>query len=198
MIDDSSRNIAVMTARHLFDNDDGFLVLDTETTGLDDDARILEISIIDSDGAVLLDALVKPIGVSSWDEAQAIHGISIDDVEKAPTIFEFEQHLHSILVEKKRPIVIFNSSYDIRLLRQSFMNNGFYSEWIDDLECRCAMDLSSDYFGPTNQYGTISLANAAKKSGVRFQGKAHRALADCLATLDVLKYISVDETSNII
>ena len=35
--------------------------LDTETTGLDEQSEIVEISLIDSDGSVLLDTLVKPL-----------------------------------------------------------------------------------------------------------------------------------------
>ena len=35
--------------------------MDTETTGLDEQSEIVEISLIDSDGTVLLDTLVKPL-----------------------------------------------------------------------------------------------------------------------------------------
>ena len=37
-----------------------FVVLDTETTGLDSRAEIVEISIIDKHGNTLFDSLIKP------------------------------------------------------------------------------------------------------------------------------------------
>ena len=59
-------------------------ILDTETTGLYDDAEIVEISIIDENGGVLLDTLVKPLKPIPA-EATAIHGITNEMVATAPT-----------------------------------------------------------------------------------------------------------------
>lgn len=53
--------------------DDNRLFIDTETTGLGDDAEIVEICIIDSHGFILLNTLVKPTKPIP-DEAIAIHG----------------------------------------------------------------------------------------------------------------------------
>ncbi|CAH0535465.1 hypothetical protein VST7929_03039 [Vibrio stylophorae] len=60
------------------------IYLDTETTGLDDNAEIIEISIISESGHVLLDTLVKPSQTVSA-EATAIHGITDADLVGAPT-----------------------------------------------------------------------------------------------------------------
>ena len=38
------------------------LILDTETTGLGDDAEVVELAVIDCAGVVLLDTLVRPSG----------------------------------------------------------------------------------------------------------------------------------------
>ena len=51
------------------------LILDTETTGLGDDAEVVELAVIDCAGAVLLDTLVRPSGPVPA-EAAAIHGIT--------------------------------------------------------------------------------------------------------------------------
>lgn len=56
--------------------DDNRLFIDTETTGLGDDAEIVEICIIDSHGFILLNTLVKPTKPIP-DEAIAIHGITM-------------------------------------------------------------------------------------------------------------------------
>ena len=60
------------------------LILDTETTGLDDDAEVVELAVIDCAGTVLLDTLVRPSGPVPA-EAAAIHGITDAMLADAPT-----------------------------------------------------------------------------------------------------------------
>lgn len=52
-----------------------YIILDTETTGLDNTAEIVEISVINDQGEVLLDTLIKPTKPIPGD-ATAIHGIT--------------------------------------------------------------------------------------------------------------------------
>lgn len=65
------------------------LILDTETTGLGDDAEVaevVELAVIDCAGAVLLDTLVRPSGRVPA-EAAAIYGITdamLADLARAP------------------------------------------------------------------------------------------------------------------
>lgn len=68
------------------------LILDTETTGLGDDAEVIEVSVIDARGEVLLDTLVRPSGQIPA-EASAIHGITDADVATAPTWAEVHERL---------------------------------------------------------------------------------------------------------
>jgi len=58
--------------------------LDTETTGLKDYDQIVEICLLDNDGAVLIDSLVKPTVKIPLD-ATRIHGITDAMVSSAPT-----------------------------------------------------------------------------------------------------------------
>jgi len=57
--------------------------------------------------------------------------------------------------------------------------------WILGLDTECAMYRAADAFGATNQYGTISLINAAAAAGVEFQGKAHSAAGDAATTAEL-------------
>ncbi|WP_218184224.1 3'-5' exonuclease [Streptomyces sp. PKU-EA00015] len=59
-----------------------YAILDTETTGLEWDAKIVEISVTDGAGSVLLDTLVHPGGPIP-EEATAIHGITDVEVKNA-------------------------------------------------------------------------------------------------------------------
>jgi DNA polymerase-3 subunit epsilon len=65
------------------------LILDTETTGLDGDAEVVELAVIDCAGSVPLDILVRPIGPIPV-EAAAIHGIT--DAMLADTLTWSKNH----------------------------------------------------------------------------------------------------------
>ncbi|MDR9824386.1 3'-5' exonuclease, partial [Vibrio sp. FNV 38] len=61
------------------------LVFDSETTGLGSDAEIVELSLVGAiTGEVYLDTLVKPLSPIPED-ATAIHGITNQNVESAPS-----------------------------------------------------------------------------------------------------------------
>ena len=61
----------------------GPLIVDTETTGLGDDAEIVEIAVVDSQGSIVFDSLVKPSRPIPR-EASDIHGITNAAVAGAP------------------------------------------------------------------------------------------------------------------
>ncbi|WP_100690154.1 3'-5' exonuclease [Marinobacter aromaticivorans] len=162
--------------------------LDTETTGLDDDAQVVEIAIVDSTGAVLFESLVKPT-VPVDPEAAAIHGIGPERLASAPAWPEVSEQVRAALEGKR--VVIFNSDFDLRILHQTAEAHtegqgveayDFAVRWILELETECAMYRAADVFGATNQYGTISLVNAAAAAGIEFQGRAHSAAGDAATT----------------
>lgn len=95
---------------------DTFVILDTETTGLETDAEIVQLAIIDHTGAVLLDTLIKPTQPIPR-IATSIHGITDAMVADAPT-FEDIFDLLLMAVGGKR-CVIYNADYDLRMLHQS-------------------------------------------------------------------------------
>ncbi|MDG9854149.1 3'-5' exonuclease [Pseudomonas nitroreducens] len=171
------------------------LILDTETTGLDDLAQIVEITIVDMTGKPLLNTLVKPTCLIPGD-ASAIHGISNDDVADAPTWSQvFDQF--KCLVSGRR-VVIYNADYDVRLVHQTSLASG-----IDDSDfhtclgrsAECAMLAYAEHFGEWNehrqQWRWQKLVNAASQCGVPAVG-AHRALADCLMTLGVIQAMAAE------
>lgn len=151
--------------------------LDTETTGLDDGAEICDIAIIDHDGTVLLDTLVrptKPIPV----KASEIHGIINEDIMDAPNYAEIHQNLEAQIEGKL--IVIYNASYDTRILRQSAWAHKLPR--LKDGNAVCAMELYAQFYGDWNEYhGSYkwqSQANAAQQLGIEIPADLHRAAAD--------------------
>ncbi len=92
------------------------LILDTETTGLDSQAEIIEIAIINESGSVEFETLVKPITPIPAD-AIAIHGITNEQVQTAPSWMEIAATVHTILAGKD--VAIYNAAYDVRLIKQT-------------------------------------------------------------------------------
>jgi DNA polymerase-3 subunit epsilon len=68
--------------------------MDLETTGLDPRIdEIVEIGILDEDGQVLLDTLVRPVRHQYWPGAQRVHGIAPADVQDALTLDELRPRI---------------------------------------------------------------------------------------------------------
>lgn len=164
-----------------------FVILDTETTGLDTTAEAVELAICSSKGAVLLNTLVKPVGPIS-PVAEKVHGISEAMLADAPTIAEVLPAIYE--AAKGHIIVTYNAAFDIRILDQScaargvphlsnYGSEGFfcamveYSTWANRF----------DFMRQQNRY--ISLLNAIRREGLQPR-EAHRALGDCWMTLDII------------
>jgi len=110
----NSRSSISARARQLLADQPIFL--DTETTGLDPRAEIVEIALIDYDGAVLLDSLVKPTRRIPWD-ATRVHNISNEMVADAPTWAELWPHAQALLAGRR--VGIYNAEFDLRMIQQS-------------------------------------------------------------------------------
>lgn len=166
----------------------GFVVLDTETTGLGDKDQLIELAIIDDRGNTLHNARYRPtVAISSG--AASVHGITADVIKDKPT---FDQDAYRIkkLLEGKT-VVIYNVDYDMKILRSTCRAFGLDVSFLDQLKTHCAMRSAANVYGATNRYGTISLTNAYIEAGGDARTmNAHAALYDCLATLYVMKSIA--------
>lgn len=165
-----------------------FLVLDTETTGLDIDAEICQIAIINSDGETLLDTLVNPT-MPIPSDAIAIHGITDEMVKDAPTWDDLATQIYNILTGQT--VVIYNVDYDVRLMNQSGNQkwNRVVTGWY------CAMEAYAEHHGEVHHYYRSyiwqSLGVAANLEDVKVEN-AHNALDDCLMTLGVVRALLKD------
>ncbi|WP_436883053.1 3'-5' exonuclease [Enterobacter asburiae] len=163
------------------------LFLDTETTGLGDNAEALEIGLTDTSGRVVFETRLKPT-VAIEPQAVAVHGIDESALNGEPSWPGIAQELrHTIGL---RPLIIFNAAFDTRILKQTAAAYGDPAEWLDVLTVHCAMELAADYFGATNRYGTISLASAASQAELTWDDRAHSAIVDARMTARVVNFIA--------
>ncbi len=175
-----------------------FVILDTETTGLDGDAQACQIAVIDQDGRVLIDTLLKPT-IPIPDDAIAIHGITNEMVAAAPGIQSIGRQLLEAL--RGRDLIIYNADYDMRILDTSIMASGdeeLIALWSlmhrtdDGTETHCAMRLYARFWGAWDEYHQSytwqRLSAACGQQGIPVVN-AHNALGDCQMTLALIRKI---------
>ena len=163
--------------------DPAAVILDTETTGLDANAEIVEISMINIEGETLLDTLVKPKGRIPL-AASRIHGITATDVMTAPAWPQIHSQVGDMLRVASR-IVIYNAAYDLRLLQQTQTLYNLPPFGIDRSRFACAMQWYAQFVGEWS-------ARRHRYRWPALDGN-HRARGDCLACLDIIKKMAADK-----
>ncbi|MCP3904023.1 MAG: 3'-5' exonuclease [Planctomycetes bacterium] len=153
------------------------VILDTETTGLDARAQVVDIAVIDTAGRVLVDRLVRPSGRIPA-AARAVHGITDRMVAAAPRWPELHRSVGDVLRRASR-VIIYNASYDVRLLRQTRLRYRLPTVGPPRRRYECAMRWNARYVGEWNE-------RHESFRWPRLEGGDHRALGDCRATLRVI------------
>jgi len=180
------RQQAIQLARQVLSQQPVYL--DTETTGLERTAEIVEISVIDDAGTILLDSLVKPIR-SIPSNATQIHGITNEMVQPAPAWPILWQQIRPLLLGKT--IVAYNSDFDYRLMMQSHAQ--YKLPWRDKLFFFDLLKLYAQFRGEWDvrrgSWRYFSLNQAGKDAHIQLPN-AHRSTADTLLTRALLHYVA--------
>ncbi len=181
------------TAREWLSTDP--LFLDTETTGLN--GQVVEIAVLDRDGAVRLETLVQPREMIE-SGTEALHGITQEMVQDAPFFEEVWPRLRDLI--RGRTVVVYNADFDRWRLIDSARDAGYATlagtlafagprplkndpASAPDLPLwRCAMRLYAEFYGEWNDYRRNykwqSLENAARQCGIAVPPGLHRARMD--------------------
>lgn len=161
------------------------LVLDTETSGLNDSAEVIELAVVDLAGTVLLNELIRcPVDIDP--NAQAVHGITRNMLASARTFPLVIDDFFRLATG--RAILTYNAAFDLRLLKQAASHYGLLRERFSAITFRCIMLAYSAHYGEVHPYyGTYTwqkLGTACNEFGVKVPG--HRALDDAQAARQVL------------
>ncbi len=153
----------------------GCLAIDCESTGLADDAEILEIAVVDiGRDRVVFESFVRPRGLVA---ATEIHGITERDIFAAPCWPQVYCKLQVILARHPHAaLVAWNAAFDRRLIENSCSDWGlepFRRDWV------CAMNA-------WNPHCRTSLDNARRSLDIGVAPK-HRARADAITLARVLQ-----------
>ncbi len=168
---------------HLLERED-VLILDTETNGTGHGTEVIEVSVINTKGDILLDTLVKPkVSIMNpW--AQNVHGISLNMLKSAPSWNSVLPELSALA--DRRTLLAWNAPFDAHMLEQtSHIWDLHHPKWF----FVCAMRLYAKKRSIKNR----GLHKAVVDEGLEqlFESyDSHRALGDIKFVLKVLRKTS--------
>ncbi len=186
----NNRRTAIQEASLLLSHNP--LYLDTETTGLHNSAEVIELGVVDDQGNILFDSLVKAHG--KIDPAAArLHGITTEMLAEAPTWDQIWPQAEAILQGKM--IGVYNVEFDLKLMKQT--HGRYWMRWIlPDSNFFDIMKLYARFFGDWDPYRRSfrfqSLEMAGRQCGIHLPN-AHRAVDDCLLTRALLHHMAESE-----
>lgn len=167
------------------------IILDTETTGLRaGEDELLQISIIDDSGEVLIDQYLQP-SAEEWPEAQAINHITPEDVRNCPHVWDPAVHDRIQRVLDDADLIIgYNTQFDIGFL----MAADFEIPAVTQIDVmREFAEIYGDFRPELGDYKWQKLTTAAAYYSYEWDIDAHNALGDCYATLYVYEHVQNDK-----
>lgn len=173
---------------HDFLNAKNVVFLDTETSGKTDKDQIVEITILDLEGNVLLDTLVQPTVKVSHDAHNA-HQISNKDLKKAPAWPDVYKRF--LECTQDSVILAYNSKFDKRMVQQSCKAHGIVNK---RRKWGCIMLAYSTFQGSARneRYKWYKLVEASYNASLdlnHLNSRPHRAHYDTAAALGVFLYM---------
>lgn len=160
------------------------IILDTETTGLKPEIdELLQVSIIDTNGVILLNEYIKPDRATEWTDAMRINQITPEMVAHAPSIRD--PYLHAKIqhiLNNADKVIGYNTIFDIAFLAAAGFDVPNNDELTDVM-----IDFAEKYgeLRDDGSYKWQKLTTAAAYYGYEWPVGAHNSLGDCLATLHV-------------
>lgn len=161
-----------------------WVVMDLETTGLGSAAEIIEIAIVDAEGAVLFDQLVMPKGRIPK-VVTSKTGINRKLLKGCPRWPEIEGTIRALLSD--RAVITYNAQFDIRILQQTARK---WAVRPIDVDGFCAMLAYAEYRGVKHPWRKGEFKWHKQADALRHEGIAHfrlhRALPDATATRELV------------
>jgi DNA polymerase-3 subunit epsilon len=156
------------------------VILDTETTGLieglekNPNAEVIELAILSAKGRTLYNRRFRPI-YEIPNHVIGIHGITNDAVKKSSTFAQEFENIQKILHGKI--VVAYNSRFDQKVIANTCKLHNLAT--LDNLSWECAMWAYKGYM--------------ESPRFLKLPHGMHSALADCKATLNMIKKMAKGE-----
>ncbi len=166
---------------NLLDRED-VLILDTETTGCSQ-AEVIEVSVINTRGEILLDTLVRPRLWRMNPYAERLHGITLGMLHNQPTWPEVLPELKRLT--DRTTVLAWNASFDAHILERTSTTWGLLHPRI---LFACAMRMYAQFKG-SKRTGLHKAVAAEGLSHLFDAHSSHRALGDVYFVLEVLRVL---------
>ncbi|MGI2295611.1 3'-5' exonuclease [Paenibacillus sp. GXUN7292] len=118
-----------------------YVILDVETTGIEDDDEIVEIAIVDLDETVIFETLIKPNRLIP-EGATAIHGINDEMVTDAPQWVVVWPEILSHIAGKT--LLTYNAAFEMRMIEATCRQ---YDIQVPTIPALCVMETYARGFG---------------------------------------------------
>ena len=166
------------------------LIFDAEMTGTDElYDEIIQLSIINEDGEVLLNEYYKPEYITEWKEAELINGITPSMVEDKDTIYDHLEEIQAIF-DQATELIGYNTPCDLAFLRAAGIV-------IPDVKITDVMvDFTPIYAKAKGKKHIRSQKLITCANFYHYEYDAHDSLNDALATLHCYKEIHKDDWWN--
>jgi DNA polymerase-3 subunit epsilon len=166
------------------------VLIDTETTGFDRAARVIEIAWVVTDSSLKVitkgSSLLRGDGHGGSASARAVHKIRDSEIRSAPEFPVVWRELNDL--RKGRILVAHNAKFDLRMINGELQRFGLSS--IETMACTMQMARSMGYAG-RGKNGESSrsakLGELAQRLNLNVQ-PTHRALQDAETTLELIRY----------
>lgn len=164
-----------------------FVILDSETTGIGFQDEFVQIGVIDGQGNILLETLVRPTRPIDPGAAR-VHGLSAVHLIGAPGFPAVYSHVAAALAGKR--VVAYKVDFDRRILRQACAL--YRPPPVEVAAWECAMKRYAEFFGAWNgaqrDFRWHKLEAACAVEGVNvYDLNAHSAADDCRMTLRLIQ-----------
>ena len=156
---------------------------DLETTGFRNTDEILSIGMVNQNGEVLLDTLIRPIQKTEWKEAEAINHITPEMVKSAPSMEEIQPELNRILQEADM-LIAYGINFDYR-----FLKHWLYEETQKKLKRECCLEAARNACPGVSH----KLSEMMNVLNLEWTGTAHSALPDAEACRKVWNALKKEE-----
>ncbi len=158
------------------------LFFDLELTGFYDHDEILSITIVDANGKLIMDTLVKPAKKKKWKNTEKIHGITPAMVADSPSMAELEPTIREIF-DAAENIIAYGVSTDyshIKYLYSGKEQESFHAK----IRC-CANEYVRYITEHRPDLSHASLTDAMSCFEIQWDGIAHTSTADTFACMKV-------------
>ena len=167
-------------------NNTDYLIIDTETTGLQKDDEVIELAIIDFTGKEIYHSMYEPQKDVHW-AASKVSKLTKKKLIGSPKFMDEWSRIVELIGNKK--LIAHNASFDYQLIKQTLERYDLDKNDADKIFVGYidSMDLAKKYISSSN----YKLETLCEILGIEDEQK-HRATYDCLMVLKMLR--ALEET----